>query len=331
MTDLDIDPRTDPGHTPWYLEGNFGPVFDEVTDVNLRVTGSIPPSLSGRYLRTGSNPPSGMSSHWFAGDGMVHGVRLDAGNAVWYRNRYVQTTKFVRGLDATDPEVFADPTAGSGNTSVLAHAGRIWALEELHLPYELSPELDTIGCDDFGGKLTTPFTAHPKLCPETGELHFFGYSPFPPFLTYHVLDAGGAIVHSAEIDVPKGTMMHDFMITRDHAIFMDLPIVFDLSNLESPIGWDDTYGARIGIMPRMGTNADIRWFEIDPCYVFHPLNAYVDGNVVVCDVGRHASMSMEPEVYTPPGTSAPVEVRLGIGCRQRRADRREDACLLACR
>ena len=95
-------------------------------------------------------------------------------------------------------------------------------------------------------------------------------------------------------------MMHDFMITRDHAIFMDLPIVFDLSNLESPIGWDDTYGARIGIMPRMGTNADIRWFEIDPCYVFHPLNAYVDGNVVVCDVGRHATMSMEPEVYTPP-------------------------------
>ena len=91
-------------------------VFDEVTDVNLRVTGSIPPSLSGRYLRTGSNPPSGVSAHWFAGDGMVHGVRLDAGNAVWYRNRYVQTTKFVRGLDATDPEVFADPTAGSGNT-----------------------------------------------------------------------------------------------------------------------------------------------------------------------------------------------------------------------
>ncbi len=44
MTDFDIDARTDPGHTPWYLEGNFGPVFDEVTDVNLRVTGSIPPS-----------------------------------------------------------------------------------------------------------------------------------------------------------------------------------------------------------------------------------------------------------------------------------------------
>ncbi len=121
-------------------------------------------------------------------------------------------------------------------------------------------------------------------------MHFFGYSPVAPFLTYHVLDASGALVHSAEINVPAGTMMHDFMITRDHAIFMDLPVVFDLSNLEAPLKWDDNYGARIGIMPRMGTNADIRWFEVDPCYVFHPLNAYVEGDKVVCDVGRHASM-----------------------------------------
>ena len=43
-------------------------------------------------------------------------------------------------------------------------------------------------------------------------------------------------------------------------------------------------------MPRMGTDKDVKWFEIDPCYVFHPLNAFVDGDEVVCDVGRHASM-----------------------------------------
>ena len=96
-----------------------------------------------------------------------------------------------------------DPTASAANTHVLAHAGRIWALEEGHLPYELSPELDTIGCDDFGGRLTTAFTAHPKLCPETGELHFFGYGVLPPYLTYHVLDASGALVHSAPITVPR--------------------------------------------------------------------------------------------------------------------------------
>lgn len=278
--------------TPWFLKGNYAPVMDEITAHDLPVTGSIPTALSGRYLRNGSNPQTGTAGHWFFGDGMIHGVRLREGRAEWYRNRYVRTTKFERGLDAMDPEVMFDPTASAANTHVLAHAGKIWALEEGHFPYQLSPELETLGCVDFDGKLTTAFTAHPKLCVETGELHFFGYSPMPPYLTYHVLDASGALVHSAPITVPKGTMMHDFMITRDHAIFMDLPVVFDLDNMAggAPLRWDDDYGARIGILPRGGTDADVTWFEVDPCYVFHPLNAFVDGDTVVCDVGRHASM-----------------------------------------
>ena len=287
MTDLD---ERQSESAPWFLSGNYAPVQNELTEFDLPVTGAIPPSLAGRYLRNGSNPQSGSAGHWFFGDGMVHGLRLEGGKAAWYRNRFVKTTKFTGGLEATDIETMMDPTASAANTHVLAHAGRIWALEEGHLPYELSPELETMGCENFGGKLTTAFTAHPKLCPETGELHFFGYSPVAPFLTYHVLDAAGALVHSAEIKVPAGTMMHDFMITRDHAIFMDLPVVFDFSNPAAPIRWDDNYGARIGIVPRMGTNDDIRWFEVDPCYVFHPLNAYVDGDQVICDVGRHASM-----------------------------------------
>jgi len=290
MTDM-LDRNAE--QTPWFLRGNYAPVFDEVTDTNLSVTGSIPSGLSGLYVRNGSNPKDGTAGHWFFGDGMVHGVRLEGGRAKWYRNRYVRTPKYLNGMDAMDPETMFDPTASAANTHVLAHAGRIWALEEGHLPWEISPELETIGCDDFGGRLTTAFTAHPKLCAETNELHFFGYSAVAPFVTYHVLDGRGQLVHSAPITTPKGTMMHDFMITREHAIFMDLPVVFNLDKMAEglpPIGWDDDYGARIGIMPRMGTDKDVRWFEIDPCYVFHPLNAFVDGDEVVCDVGRHESM-----------------------------------------
>lgn len=305
MTAID-ETRDAEERQPWFLRGNYAPVFDELTEHDLEVTGAIPPSLAGRYFRNGSNPRSGTAGHWFFGDGMIHGVRLEGGSARWYKNRWVRTTKFERGLDAMSGEAILDPTASAANTHVLAHAGRIWALEEGHFPYEVDRELETVGCDDFGGALTSPFTAHPKLCPETGELHFFGYSPVRPHLTYHVLDASGALVHSAPITVPQGTMMHDFMITRDHAIFMDLPVVFDLSGGGPPIRWDDDYGARIGIMPRFGTDADIRWFEIDPCYVFHPLNAFVDtsdgGERVVCDVGRHqhmwrASMDDGPPSY----------------------------------
>ena len=68
-----------------------------------------------------------------------------------------------------------------------------------------------MGCETWGGRLTTAFTAHPKRCPLTGELHFFGYGVFPPYLTYHVLDAAGELVKSEPITVPGPTMMHDFM------------------------------------------------------------------------------------------------------------------------
>ena len=257
MTDM-ID--RDSEKTPWFLRGNYAPVLNEITDTNLRVTGSIPKSLSGLYVRNGSNPKDGQAGHWFFGDGMVHGIRLEGGQAKWYRNRYVRTPKWEKGLDAMDPETMFDPTASAANTHVLGHAGRIWALEEGHLPWELSRELETIGSEDFGGKLKTAFTAHPKLCPETNELHFFGYSAVAPFLTYHVLDGNGQLVHTADITVPAGTMMHDFMITRDHAIFMDLPVVFN------PTKWQKDFRRLVGMTTMVPASASCpEWEPIKMC------------------------------------------------------------------
>jgi carotenoid cleavage dioxygenase len=62
---------------PFHLRGNYAPVEEEVTGVDLPVEGAIPPQLSGLYLRNGPNPKSGSSPHWFVGDGMIHGVRLE--------------------------------------------------------------------------------------------------------------------------------------------------------------------------------------------------------------------------------------------------------------
>ena len=287
------DQDTTQEEVPFHLQGNFAPVMEELTDTNLQVTGSIPPELTGLYVRNGSNPKTGSSSHWFFGDGMLHGVRIESGVAKWYRNRWVRTKKFEQDADAIDPATMMDPTASAANTHVIGHAGKILALEEGHFPYEIGPELQTLGCQDYEGKLTSAFTAHPKLCPETGELHFFGYGPLHPYLTYHVLDAEGRLAHSAVIDVPGATMMHDFIMTREHVIFMDLPVVFDLEKAASgdvPIYWDEKYGARIGILPRFGKSEEVRWFEIDPCYVFHAMNAYTVGSKVIADVGRHAYM-----------------------------------------
>ena len=72
---------------PYWVQGNFAPVSVEEIVTDLTVKGQLPPELNGLFVRNGSNPATGESLHWFLGDGMVHGVRLEDGKALWYRNR----------------------------------------------------------------------------------------------------------------------------------------------------------------------------------------------------------------------------------------------------
>jgi carotenoid cleavage dioxygenase-like enzyme len=284
---------------PWWLQGNFGPVTEEIEAFDLDVRGALPPELNGVYVRNGSNPASGDSSHWFFGDGMVHGVRLDRGRTRWYRNRYVHTALYDAGAGFGDGP--PGRASNQGNVSVVWHGNRLLTSGEVGFPYELSTaDLSTIGVYDFGGKLTTAFTAHPKIDPATGRLHFFGYGFTPPYLTYHVAERDGSLVHSEVVDIPNSTMIHDFAITDRDVIFWDLPVLFDLDSaikwLEDPHSgvfpyrWTPEAGARVGVMPLGGPASRIRWFELDPCYAFHGVNAYRRGDDVVLDICRLTSM-----------------------------------------
>ncbi|MEV4257164.1 carotenoid oxygenase family protein, partial [Spirillospora sp. NPDC049652] len=263
-----------------WLDGHRAPVPDETTAHDLPVTGVLPAELNGRYLRNGPNPrPGEPSGHWFTGHGMVHGIRLRDGRAEWYRNRWVRTRRFTDDAPFVRADGTFDLASVQANTHVIAHDGTVYALVEAGLPYELTPELDTVGPCDFGGLLTTAMTAHPKRDPRTGDLLFFGYGFVPPYLTYHRLSADGKLVESREVEVPGPTMMHDFAITENHVVWLDLPMVFDLELAGRggmPFRWDDSYGARLGVMPRAG-DGPVRWFDVDPCYVFHVGNAYENG------------------------------------------------------
>ena len=292
-----------PESTPTHLLGNGRPLAEERTLTELKVDGRIPQELDGRYVRNGANPLSGWSSHPFFGDGMLHGVRLRDGKAQWYRNRYVKTP-FVNNpsLDILDPAVLMDMKSSKANTHVFGHAGKILALEEGHFPYVLDGNLDTVGATDFNGALNGSFTAHPKVCPITGELLAFGYSALEPYLRYLRVSAEGELVQTENITVGGPTMMHDFNITRNNVIFMDLPAVFKMElamSGEMPIRWDDDYPARLGVMPRDGTDAQVKWYDINPCYVFHPMNSYEDGDAIVLDVARFSHMWRDSAIDFP--------------------------------
>ncbi len=189
-----------------------------------------------------------------------------------------------------------DHTLSVANTHIVQHAGKILALEEGSYPYVLDDELETVGVTDFDGRLQHAFTAHPHLCPVTGEMIAFGYGQLPPYLMYYRVSPDGKLTQVEEIQVPGPTMMHDFMITSTKALFLDLPVIFDLQAALAgtmPFKWSDDYGARIGIMPRDGTNADVRWFEVEPCFIFHGVNAWDEGNTVVYDACRNSEIWRE--------------------------------------
>ena len=103
----------------------------------------------------------------------------------------------------------------------------------------------------------------------------------------------GELVQRRDIDIPAPVMMHDFNITAKRVVFMDLPVVFDLDVALAggmPFSFQRDNGARLGVMNRDDENGDVQWSEIDPCYVFHPLNSYDIGDRVIVDVARYPSM-----------------------------------------
>ncbi len=283
-----------------FLEGNYAPVHEEITAERLEVVGSLPDGMNGMFVRNGPNPqfPPKGRYHWFDGDGMLHGVRVQDGRAS-YRNRYVRTRGWQEEHRAgkalwtgmsEPPDVVRmarglPPFKNAANTALVWHAGKLLALWEGGEPYEVTvPDLGTVGPYSFEGALKHPFTAHPKVDPVTGEMRFFGYQVVGPALQYSVASPDGTILSTTPIELPRAVMMHDFAVTEQYSLFLDLPATFDLGRVlrgEPILKFEPDRGARIGVLPRLGKGTEVRWFETPACYVFHTLNAYEEDSTIV--------------------------------------------------
>lgn len=271
-------------------QANFSPIQAERTIEKFRVEGRIPRELTGLYVRNGANAKH-PSRHLFLGEGMLHGIWLHKGQPVRYCNRFVTTDE-------------NDLAAGFSNVSVMAYAQRLFSLGEFGPAVEIDPKtLQTVGKFLFAGQRTNNFTAHPKK-DVNGELFGFGYELMQqPFLTYMHLNKDAQLIKNEPITLDAAKMIHDFAMTSNHIIFMDLPIVFDATlaaaamldhllgkKASMPFRWQPTQGARLGVMSKAGTQADVQWFDIEPCFIFHTVNAFEQDDQIVLDVVRHATM-----------------------------------------
>lgn len=291
-------PRPTDAHP--YLTGIHTPMTEELTLEALRVEGDIPAALSGRYLRNGPNPalpPDPASYHWFTGAGMVHGIRIADGRAHWYRNRWVRGAEACEALGEPLPPGPRGDRNDAPNTNVVGLAGRTFAIVEAGgKPVELSDTLDSIAHNPFDGTLAGPYSAHPHHDSFANETHAVTYAGGEPNRVWHVvLDADAHVIREEPVAVSDGPSIHDCAITEHYALVFDLPVTFSMKSLLAghsfPYAWNERHPARIGLLPRTGRGDDIVWVPVDPCYVFHPANAFetADGKVIV-DVVAHDTM-----------------------------------------
>ncbi|XP_020214194.1 carotenoid 9,10(9',10')-cleavage dioxygenase 1-like isoform X3 [Cajanus cajan] len=247
---------------------------------------------------------------------MIHGLRIKDGKST-YVSRFVRTSrlkqeeyfggsKFMKigdlkglfGLLMVNINMLRskwkvlDTSYGTGtaNTALVYHHGKLLALSEADKPYAIKVfedgDLQTLGMLDYDKRLGHSFTAHPKVDPYTGEMFTFGYSHTPPYITYRVISEDGYMHDPVPITVSDPIMMHDFAITENYAIFMDLPLIFRpkemVKNKTLIFSFDSTKKARFGVLPRYAKDEKhIRWFELPNCFIFHNANAWEEEDEVV--------------------------------------------------
>ena len=257
--------------------------------------------------------------HMFNGAGMLHQVQIAAGKAS-YSNTYIKTPRYeIEDAMGQDQYLHFGDLAGGGKaglvrmavaalrqrlgilpalealesgsstTAVQYHHGKLYCLQETGYPFALNTRvedghliLDGEGrWDTFGGKLDSPYTAHPKIDPATGDWYTFS-TQFSSGRLYHSVLRQGKLEQHSVIDQQKPALafLHDYYLTDHYLVFPDLSLRFNPKDMfgpeKSPMVFDADYKMRWGVIKRDHQPGDpVRWFTTDqPGHLWHVVNGW---------------------------------------------------------
>jgi carotenoid cleavage dioxygenase-like enzyme len=257
--------------------------------------------------------------HMFNGAGMLHQVQIAAGKAS-YSNTYIKTPRYeIEDTMGQDQYLHFGDLAGGGKaglvrmavaalrqrlgilpalealesgsstTAVQYHHGKLYCLQETGYPFALNTRvedghliLDGEGrWDTFGGKLDSPFTAHPKIDPVTGDWYTFS-TQFSSGRLYHSVVRQGELAQHSVIDQQKPALafLHDYYLTEHYLVFPDLSLRFNPKDMfgpeKSPMVFDADYKMRWGVIKRDHQPGDpVRWFTTEqPGHLWHVVNGW---------------------------------------------------------
>lgn len=321
-----VKPTLVPGNHP-YMTGAFQPNYTEYTVTDPEVIGEISKRLNGVYLRNTQNPvhqPLG-SYHVFDGDGMLHQLSFQNGRCE-YRNRFLRTKGFMEEQAAGQalyaglidrPSVAQRPGWGARGglkdtsaTDVIVHAGSaLTTFYQCGEPYRFDARtLQPLGVDAWAAQVMphNGISAHPKVCPRTGDLLFFNYSKEAPYMHYGEVDKNNRLVHYVPVPLPGPRLPHDMVFTENFAILNDFPLHWDealLAQDKHKLIYREDQPARFAVVPRRhAPQTGVRWFEASPTYVLHWLNAWEEGDELVLH-GFHQKTPMPKAGYDNSGNT----------------------------
>lgn len=256
------------------------------------------------------------------------------------------------------------------NTNIVYHDGRALATCESGPPMRIQlPGLETIGWyngaiaegestrDDAGHEKEKVLgensglisfmrewtTAHPKVDPKTKEMLMFHSSFAPPYVQYSIVPqtppaaqtsiAGrpsDKILNAAVPGIHGAKMMHDFGVSLNYTVIMDLPLTLDPVNQVKglpPVVYDSSKPSRFGVFPRRHPD-QVKWFETDGACIFHTANTWDDADSVGPTTAVHmlacrltsaslvfASGNLAPPAPKPKKTAAKAKRRMSYFSR----------------
>ena len=289
------------------FSGFNAPSHVECDIYDLIVEGEIPAEINGTWYRLTPDhqfSPRYADDTYLSGDGMISSFTF-ANSHVGFKSRYILSERLRNDRAArrslygayrnpfTDDPSVAGKSRGVYNTTPIWHGGKLLALKEDNRPMELHPRtLETMGEWDFDGRLRSQtMTAHTRLDNDTGELYFYGYEAdglATNAIAFCVADRNGELIREEWFEAPYVSLMHDFLVTREHVLFPVFPMTTSMEHLQKGGPhwyWDPDKTSFVGIMPRDGSVKDIRWFTGPKCSSFHFMNAFTEGNRVHMDFG----------------------------------------------
>jgi len=269
------------------------------------IKGRMPKDLNGVFYRNGPGRfelGGERYHHWFDGDGYAQRWQIGGGK-VSHRGKFVQTQKFTEetaagqflypafGTQVTRRGAKSNDHINAANTNLLPFNGRVYALWEGGSAYEVAPvTLDTVGIKTWSDDLKSmPFSAHPKIDPD-GSMWNFGALPGSDKLVVYRINPSGKLVSTGVIDMPQMAMVHDFVVSAQHLIFMIPPYDMIRDENKSFAERHQWAGERRGLRVVVVSKSDLqvrKIFEMPPQMVFHFGNAYDDGATTRFDVVLH--------------------------------------------